>query len=362
MNVIERLRSVWHAVIPESLRAKIFKARFWGRVLFNYSLMRSRIANAIRPVGCWPVNLYIEGTNICNAKCAFCAYPQMERPKVKGMPMELFKSVVDQYYARGQYEVDLTPIVGDPFVDQLLFERLDYLHSLPKIRYFHFYTNAILMTPEKAERLMKYGARFEVFCSFGGFDRQTYRVMMGVDKFEEAVSAIRNLIETKLRTSSRIRIHVSLRTPKGNEKGEFWEYLKGKRAEGTIQMDSIDDYDNWGGMISDEALRAVNLVPKPPPVHRGPCHRLVTSPVVLADGRVNACACRDVEATLIIGDLKTQSLEEILTGPKLKELLGRHEREDFPEICKTCTRYESLYPAWMRGRLWKFAQALIGGR
>ena len=38
----------------------------------------------------------------------------------------------------GGSEVDLTPIVGDPFADRFLFERLDYLNSLPDIRRFHF--------------------------------------------------------------------------------------------------------------------------------------------------------------------------------------------------------------------------------
>jgi radical SAM protein with 4Fe4S-binding SPASM domain len=78
-------------------------------------------------------------------------------------------------------------------------------------------------------------------------------------------------------------------------------------------------------------------------VHDGPCRRLLTGPVILADGRVNACCCRDVEATLIIGDIKEKSLGDILAGPELKGLLARHENNDFPEICKTCTKYQSVW-------------------
>ena len=83
---------------------------------------------------------------------------------------------------------------------------------------------------------------------------------------------------------------------------------------------------------------------------------------MLADGRVNACACRDVEATLIIGDLKKESMKDILAGPKLREYLLMHERGEFPEICKVCTRYESIYPKWMQGPLWRVFHWLIGGR
>lgn len=338
---MQTLQAVYR-LLPRALRERLAYWREWGTLLVNYALVRSRVANLFHRFGAWPHALYVEGTNICNAKCVFCAYPQMERPKVT-MPMELFRKAVDEHLAVGGREVDLTPIVGDPFVDKFLFERLDYLAALPRVRRFHFYTNAILMRPGAAERLMGYGERFWIFCSFGGFDRATYGRIMGVDKFDDAVANIRRLIEAKIAVKSAIRVQVNLRVPKGSETGEFWEYLQRRKAEGVIGVDGVDDYDNWGGMISDEALRGSRLVPKPPPAHRGACRRLLTGPVVLADGRVNACCCRDVEATLIIGDITRRPLGDILAGPELKGLIARHERGDFPAICRSCTKYQSVW-------------------
>ncbi len=265
----------------------------------------------------------------------------MKRPKA-AMPMDVFRGAVDQFAALGPGDVDLTPIVGDPFADKLLFERLDYLFGKPEVRRFHFYTNAILLGQDRAERLMKYGGRFSIFCSFGGFDRETYRRIMGVDKFEEAARAIRGLIEAKIRTGSSIRVQVNLRVPPGSEGGEFWSYLLRRREEGAITVDGVSRFDNWGGKIAPETLTAAGLSPLPAPAHRGPCRRLLTGPTVLSDGRVNACCCRDVEATLIIGNLKRESLREILAGAALKNLIARHERGDFPEICRACTKYQSL--------------------
>jgi hypothetical protein len=202
------------------------------------------------------------------------------------------------------------------------------------------------MKPDQAERLMNYGERFLLCCSFGGFDEKTYATVMGVPKFDEAVAAIRHAIETKRKTGSKIGIQVSLRTPKGNERGEFWDFLCKMRDAHMISIEHIDDFDNWGGAITDAALTAAGLTPKPPPVHTGPCRRLFTGPTVLSDGRVNACCCRDVEATLVIGNVATQSLGAILRGEPLKELVRRHEAGDFPEICKLCTRYESVNAPW----------------
>lgn len=345
-------RAAWRAAVPAPFRARVSDARERLADLLDYARMRSSPAEASRPARIRPHTLYIEGTNVCNARCVFCAYPLMKRAKAT-MPMETFANVVEQYLALGHAQVDLTPIVGDPFADRHLFERLDFLASRPAVKGFHFFTNAILMKPELIERLTAYDGRFTIFCSFGGFDRATYRRIMGVDKFEEAVAAIRGLIDAKARKSSKISIQVNLRAPKGSESGEFWDYLRARKREGLIMLDAVDDFDNWGGDISEPTLRQAGLIPKPPPVHRGPCRRLLTGPTVLADGRVNACCCRDVEATLIIGDVNAQPLSEILSGAPIRGLLERHARGDYPKACRNCTRYESIYPAWIHGWIWR---------
>lgn len=320
----------------------------WGITLLNYYLVRlSRFVPFLR-VGVWPHALFIEGTNNCNAKCVFCAYTKMRRAKGV-MPLELFKGVVDQYAAMGGGEVDLTPIVGDPFVDAKLFERLEHLAGEPRITRYHFFTNAIGMRPELADRLLEYCGRLRVYVSYGGFDRETYRRTFGVDRFEAATANMRYLIDHKRERSSRIGVQINLRTPKGSTRGEVWEYLCRMKAEGVIELTWMGAYDSWGGMIPEHELKEAGLEARLDPVRTGPCHRLFTSPVVLVDGRVNACACRDVEGSLIIGDLTRERLAEVLRGPKLLDLIGRHARGDFPEICSKCTYYDPVYPGWMLG-------------
>ena len=330
----------------------------WGGTLLNYALMRLSLRGRLFRAEAWPHSLYIEGTNICNAACVFCAYPDMKRAK-KVMPLELFRSAVDQYAALGGAEVDLTPIVGDPFADAHLFERLDYALARPGIRRVHFFTNAIAMRPELHGRLLACGERLRVYISFGGFDRETYRRVFGVDRFEAAAGNMRALIAEKARSGARLGIQVNLRCPSENRHGELWEYLSGMLNRGVIDMTWMSQYDSWAGQIKDSELAEAGLAPRPMPVKRGPCHRLLTSPVVLVDGRVNACACRDVEAELIIGDLKSQPLGDVLASDALRELVEKHDRGDFPDVCRRCTYYDSLYPDWMRGRLFPLVSRLF---
>jgi hypothetical protein len=283
----------------------------------------------------------------------------MKRPKAT-MPMGLFRDAVDQYLALGEAEVDLTPIAGDPLVDRHLLERLDYLQGHGARPRFHFYTNAILLTPEKRERLLACGERFRLFCSLAAFDRAAYREVMGVDKFDEVLANLRCLIEAKARTGSAIGIQICLRPASGGVYGDFWDFLRRMKDAGTVTLEAISHFDNWGGLVSEEELRRSGRPPLPAPLHHGPCHRLLTGPVVLADGRVAACCCRDLEASLIIGDLRQRPLRDILSGPELKGYLARQAGGDFPEVCRACTRYVSLYPGWMQGPGWSLWRRLFG--
>ena len=336
------LQSLYSSLVPVPWRERVSKLREQGRLLLNYALMRST-----RGARAWPNTLVIEGTNICNARCAFCAYPQMKRPKAT-MSMELFRSAVDQYLELGGTDVDLTPIAGDPLMDKHLIERLDYLHAHPRKPRFHFYTNAILLTPRIREKLLGYDGRFRLFCSVSAFDREAFRQVMGVDKFDEVAANLRGLIDEKSRLGSTIGVHVWARPARGGAAGAFWDHLQDMRRRGLMTMEVIPVFDNWGGLVSEQELERSGRPAVPAPAHHGPCLRLLIGPVVLADGRVAACCCRDLEASLIIGDLKTRSLRDILSGPELKGYLARQARGDFPEVCRACTRYESVYP-WLRG-------------
>lgn len=289
-----------------------------------------------------PRNFYIEGTNLCNASCVFCAYPQMARPKVE-MSMDVFRQVVDEYVAMGGRGVSLTPIVGDPFVDRQLFERLDYLASRQELRGFYFYTNAILMKPATHARLLAYGERLHIHVSLGGFNRESYRQVMGVDQFVLVRRNLSALVEAKRETSSRTGITVHLRGPKADRQGDFWQECLAWQATGLVRLQDTPAFDSWAGKIAASDLRAADLKPMPRPYKRGACQLLFMKPVVLADGRVNACACRDVEAELVIGDLRESSLAEIWHGDGIRDLIERHERGDFPDVCRRCTWYVSIY-------------------
>jgi radical SAM protein with 4Fe4S-binding SPASM domain len=340
------LKSTLRSLLPAGARARV---RRWLDVLdteLHYRFRRGPIRRRLEKLRRIPRGLHVEGTNICNARCVFCAYPQMERRK-QTMSMPDFVRVVDQYLAMGGHHVSLTPIVGDPFVDKHLFERLDHLMALEAVTGISFYTNAILMTRERSERLMAYASKLHVHVSWGGFDRETWNRVMGVEKFEAARDAVLDFLEVQERALARggrkLRFTLALRCPPRSCSGELWEKIRGCRERGLVEVAALDDYDSWAGKIPAEELEAAGLTPRKMPYKRGACELLFTKPVVLADGRVNACACRDVEAELIVGNVHEKPLSEIWAGDAITDLIERHERGDYPDVCRRCTYFVSVY-------------------
>jgi len=308
----------------------------------NFRFRRATTLSEMERVRKVPRNLHIEATNVCNAKCTFCAYPQMERAK-ETMPMDTFKTIIDEYVEMGGKGVSLTPIVGDPFVDRHLFERLDYLNQKPEIRGFYFYTNAILMKPVIIDRLLAYSEKLSIFVSFGGFDRETYKAIMGVDYFDLVCQNIEAFIVAKQRSQSDLAFSLALRCPLSNWRGEFWEKCQTYKQQGLMKIEFVHTFDSWAGKVKNQDLERVGLTATRPPYKRGACELLFAKPIVLANGKVNACACRDVEAELIVGDLTDAPLKEIWAGQGINNIIEQHEQGDFPEVCRRCTWYNSIY-------------------
>lgn len=341
------MRSAGHRFGVRGLRAWVGRTlrRPWPAALateLTFRFRKRHVDALLARHRALPRALHIEGTNACNARCVFCAYDQMQRPKTV-MSMPDFERVVEQYAAMGGAWVSLTPIVGDPFVDPHLFARLDFLARCQGIRGFYFFTNAILMTPEASRRLLELGERLTICVSVGGFDAETYERLMGVNRFAAVWENLRAFLEQRERNGGGPRLEIHLRCPREALRGPRWAELREWEDRGAVVVAGIDTYDSWAGKIAGADLARAGLEPRPMPYKRGACELLYMKPVVLADGGVNACACRDVEAELRVGGLPGRSLEQVWNGDAVRALIERHERGDYPDVCRRCTYYVSVY-------------------
>lgn len=77
----------------------------------------------------------------------------------------------------------------------------------------------------------------------------------------------------------------------------------------------------------------------------GACVKLFDSVQVMASGVVNACACRDVDATLRIGDARTGRLADILStrNAEYMRIIEEQQQGRFRPVCAGCDFYKSIY-------------------
>ena len=60
---------------------------------------------------------------------------------------------------------------------------------------------------------------------------------------------------------------------------------------------------------------------------------------------MNGCACRDVDATLRLGDIRETPLRDIISSrnPAYMSLIDEQQRGEFRPICRSCDMYSSIY-------------------
>lgn len=287
-----------------------------------------------------PVSFGLEPSNACNANCTFCAYQFQER--VKGiMSMDVFKRAIDEFCIMGGGDINFTPTVGDPLVDRELLEKIKYARSQKRVEQIWFYTNMIAFNTFNPEEFVKSGIT-SLRISTCIKDKETYQKIYRSPKYEQMINNIVALCEANEHLGSPIKILLFLRVPKPIE--EVYASPDYKRVTKYFQKDNVialdDEYDSWGGLIDEQDLPAGHrLYENPLDQAKEPCSELFRRINILNDGTVNNCVCRDLNATMKIGNIKEQTIEQIWKGEPLKKLRQDWFNGEVPKTCQGCQRY-----------------------
>jgi radical SAM protein with 4Fe4S-binding SPASM domain len=297
-------------------------------------------------------------TNVCNAKCTFCAYPKVMAAKTLQtgvMPFAVFKKAVDEWAAAGGQSLDLTPVVGDPLVDPGVLEKLDYAVNQAGLKDVIMTTNGILLDRNDTyKKLVDLGIA-GVFISTQGANREMYEKIYGVKSYDEAMSGIRHLIEYNQSKGEPARIVIRFRNAEAPSQilrsPDFKKYIKPFLSQRVLVNFTVD-FDNWGGTIKPEDMDGVMRLRQLPPRLDLPCQRLFNY-AVRHDGSVRLCACRltrnDLD-DLVVGNIKEKSLAEISQSEVVWNIVKGFYAGRRPETCQNCTFYTPVDKRWLWGR------------
>ena len=328
-----RLRVIEKKLKNVAVRAEIAVNRALGREFI--------------PADLGPFN--IETTGACNLKCRFCAYEKKRTPKVS-MADDTFAGVVEQALGIGFDRFHLTPCTGDVFMDRHFLRKLAYLDAHPRVREYNFFTNLTIPTREQLLRLLEAKKFDRLTVSVYGHDEASFVAITksSAKIYRRLLANLETILEHLERWPFRISIgHRSSFDAMASDSSDLMRVLARFKERGIAVHASHGIYNNWGGYVTQDDVEGLNMRigPSDAAVKDGACVKLFDSVQVMATGVVNACACRDVDATLAIGNIASQPLAEIISAKNAayRQIIDEQQAGKFRPVCASCDFYRSIY-------------------
>lgn len=300
-------------------------------------------------------SIHVETTSLCNLKCKFCAYEKrdLDLHPSQTMKIENFKNIIHQCINEKYKYIGLTPTTGDIFMDKNIFEKLKYLEDCSGINGFFFYTNFIPIKTEKIENLISFEKLRYLGLSIYGHDQETF-----INFTKSSEVAYRKLIEN-LKTLERLffekrnkikNISINLRSTKNflldNNNSDLCKIIKKIIKYEFTTYTYTHEYNNWGNLIKNEDIKNLNIhFSDKNIIKNGACSLIFGKNIIGVNGNVNACACRDANFSLRIGNVYNNSLGKILSKKNdvYTKLIQSQNDGHFPDVCKSCDFYTSIY-------------------
>ncbi len=275
-----------------------------------------------------PSVIMIENTNRCNARCVMCPREKLTR-KPGFMAFELFEKIIKDISGARRKPVVHLHGFGEPLLDEVLPERIKLAKAFG-IKHTYLVTNASLLFPETARKIIGAGLdRMKI--SFYGTDDETYcRTMRGLD-FRVALNNVREFVKIrkamKKKTPTLILQYLPQKT-NGAAIKEFkslWLSVLDKRIGDCLNISSPDNY--AGGRKYNPVGEKIVSV----------CFYPWSALSVLCDGKAVTC-CRDYNGVQEVGDVNLHSVKEIWNGSVMSAIrknFGRLDYRGFP-ACQCC--------------------------
>ena len=293
-----------------------------------------------------PVGVGAEINNVCNAKCTFCGYGKGDdgkaadpRKKTK-LDDGVFRHTLKLFSDAGGGVFTLSPILGEVSAHPAWLDMVRTARSYPGVTGVTCFTNAILLHRFGAEAILTSGLTVMSISTCLG-SREAYKRLYGVDKYDQVVANIFDILETNRRLGAPVDVTLRLRIDKPFDTFYASElYGRLTALLDPSQIEILDnDWDDFRGIVKGSDLPAGHGFKQTYVDKKTPCYAMFRKLEVLADGTIQACACR-VEPELWTGSiLEHRTLESAWHNPGLERLRTNWFNGNLPKCCTTCSHY-----------------------
>jgi MoaA/NifB/PqqE/SkfB family radical SAM enzyme len=284
-----------------------------------------------------PPNLYVQISNHCNLRCAMCGHKNALKDDAH-MDAAVFRRVLDEAQTHKIENLVFAAAFGETLLHP---QAIDFLREA-KDRGFKITvaTNGNFLNAMQIEEL----AALNLNCiqySFFGYDKPTYeKTYIGGD-FEKASQNLRLLKAAIVKAGGQTTFMVNgINIKNDHERTEKTRafLLSLGVEENEIRLSMPNNFagrispGSFSSKIDGKSFKTVDELP------RYICPQLLSTPGVMADGRVTACGCLDNNGSLAIGDIRKNSLAEIRLGDRYQSMIRAFVEDDlsaFP-MCAKC--------------------------
>ena len=275
-----------------------------------------------------PTVLMIENSNHCNAACVMCPRDALSRRR-GFMDFGLFEKIMKDVSSVRRKPVTHLHGFGEPLLDTLLAERIQ-LAKTCGITHTYIVTSASLLFPETSRKIIGAGLD-KMKISFYGTDEESYNTTMKRLNFNVTFQNIAEFLrirkDMKRRNPRLILQYLPTETnhAKTEEFKALWSSVIDTRVGDCVNVSSVHNY--GGGRAYNHPGEKIVSV----------CYFPWTSMSVLWDGRVVTC-CMDSNGVQVLGDLNSQSIQDVWNGPAQSGVRNNFRRLDYSHypVCLSC--------------------------
>ena len=287
----------------------------------------------------------IQTSSTCQLSCKGCrgSFDQKflsDASSNSFIPHGVFQLIANMCIQDGVRCVELTPAIGDPFLDSDIFNKIEFLQNHPGVELIIVTTNLLKYDHVKWSQLLTFD-KLSLNISIYGVDNDSYQTETGRDMFDVFIKNFKQLyslvenqgvngyIQLTNRTSWLLRSEPLM--PKTDV--YYMIHLFNRQNRVGIDCSEVFNINRAGAVKRDD----LSFIRDKDPVRSGLCpHGPGLGGGILPNGDVLFCPFNDIYRTGVVGNIFKSSLTEIYNDIPFKTIVDNHNNNIYNGICKDC--------------------------
>ena len=265
----------------------------------------------------------------CNLNCSFCRGGinkelLSEYSRYKIMSTEEFKDITSRCIESGIKFFDLTPAIGEPFLDKTFIEKLKLLEANSDVVEYTFTTNLLVVNAEDIRKISTFN-KLVLDVSLYGESREEFNTNTNKDQFELFLEKLEMLYSECSNLKIRFIQRCSL-----SDDSKLTKYITAFRVNKNANLVVTERYNlNRAGHIetsSNKPRSRSGICPYGPGANGG----------VVTGGNVLFCPFHDLKREGVVGNIFKTPLKEIYEDEAWQNILSLHRNNNYIGMCENC--------------------------